>query len=130
MEFSIRTSKSRDLVDITGEVEKAVSKAGIKDGICLVHVPHATAGIIVNEFEPNIKCDYEAMFERLFPPSDYRHNMIDDNAQAHLKSAFVGPGVSLPVGGGRLELGTWQRLILCEFDGPRERRVIVKVVGK
>ena len=130
MEFTIRTSKDRDLLDVTEEVLRAASKGGVKDGVCLVYVPHATAGIIVNEFEPNIAHDFTQMFERLFPPGDYRHNMIDDNAQAHLKSGFVGPGASIPVTAGRLDLGTWQRIILCEFDGPRERRVIVKVVGK
>jgi len=129
MEFRVMTAKRRDLVDITEQVEALVSKCGISDGICLVYVPHATAAIIINEFEPNIKQDFEDVFERLFPDGNYRHNRIDDNAQAHLKSGFIGPSATIPVENGALQLGTWQSIILCEFDGPRERRVIVKVVG-
>lgn len=130
MEFSIHTSKAKDLVDITAQVESLVSKSGVKEGICLVFVPHATAGIVVNEFEPNLKQDFEQIFEKLVPPSNYAHNQIDDNAQAHLKSGVIGPSATLPVEAGKLVLGTWQSIVLCEFDGPRERRVIVKLVGK
>jgi len=130
VDFTIRTSRQKDIVDITERVEEAVERSGVKDGICLAFVPHATAALVINEYEPNIKQDFEAMFEKLFPQADYRHNKIDDNAQAHLKSGFVGPDVSMPVENGGLRLGTWQRIMLCEFDGPKERTVIVKVIGK
>ena len=130
MEFSVKTTKAKDLVDITDKVEELVSECGISEGICLVYVPHATAAIIINEFEPNIKQDFGDVFEKLFPNGNYLHNRIDDNAQAHLKSGFIGPSAVIPVDDGALQLGTWQSIILCEFDGPRERRVIVKVVGK
>ena len=130
MEFSIRSSRQKDIIDITDLVGESVRKSKIQDGICLVFAPHATAGIIINEFEPNIKQDFETVFDKLFPAASYRHNSIDDNAQAHLKSGIVGSGRTVPVDGGSLLLGTWQRILLCEFDGPRERRIVVKVVGK
>ncbi len=130
MEFSVQTSRQRELADITEQVASAVAKSGVAEGICLAYVPHATAGIIINEFEPNIEADFLELFGKLFPSGNWRHNKIDDNAEAHLKSGFVGPGATVPVEGGRLLLGTWQRIILCEFDGPRKRMVVVKVVGK
>lgn len=128
MELSIRTSRQKEMLDITPQAEQAVAKSGAKEGICLVYLPHATAGIIINEFEPNIESDFLSAFERLFPKGNWRHNEIDDNAEAHLKSGFAGPGECIPIEGGRLALGTWQRVLLCEFDGPKNRRVIVKVI--
>lgn len=130
MEFAAQTSSQKELIDITGQVSAAVAKSGIRDGICLVYAPHATAGIIINEFEPNIRRDFESIFECLFPKEDWAHNRIDDNAEAHLKSGLIGCERTIPVENGSLLLGTWQRILLCEFDGPRERRVVVKVVGK
>jgi secondary thiamine-phosphate synthase enzyme len=124
-EFTIRTTRAREIVDITGEV--SARARGAKEGICLVYVPHATAGLIINEWEPNIAADYAEFFERLVPKAGWRHNSIDDNAEAHLKSGLVGPSVSVPVADGRLVLGTWQRILLCDFDGPRDRRVVVVV---
>ena len=129
MEFSVRTAKAKDMVDITDRAAELIAKSKVMDGICLVYIPHATAGLILNEFEPNIKQDFESILERLFPPGNYKHNAIDDNAEAHLKSGIVGSSIALPITRGSLDLGTWQRIILCEFDGPKERRVILKVVG-
>ncbi|MDD5317996.1 MAG: secondary thiamine-phosphate synthase enzyme YjbQ [Candidatus ainarchaeum sp.] len=127
-ELRFKTKKKTGLLDITGDVGKAVSGSGVKSGICLVFAPHATAAIILNESEPNLSEDFEAAFARLFPPGAYAHNRIDGNAEAHLKSGFAGAGACIPVENGALALGTWQSVLLCEFDGPRERRVIVKVV--
>ena len=130
MEFSIQTAREKEILDITPGVAQAVAKSGVKEGVCLVYVPHATAGIIINEFEPKIAADYISAFDRLFPKGNWRHNEMDNNAEAHLKSAATSPGESVPVSGSRMVLGTWQRILLCEFDGPRKRRVIVKVVGE
>ncbi|RLG19765.1 YjbQ family protein [Candidatus Micrarchaeota archaeon] len=124
-EFRIRTTKSREVVDITNRVSECIK--GVKEGICMVYVPHATAGLIINEFEPNIASDFVAFFEKLVPKAGWKHNVIDDNAEAHLKSGLVGPHALMPVSEGRLVLGTWQRIILCDFDGPRDRRVVVMV---
>ncbi|VVC72166.1 Uncharacterised protein [uncultured archaeon] len=128
MELLFKTKRMEELLNITPDVEKAVKSSGVGSGVAFVFAPHATAGIILNEFEPNLGKDFESSFSRLFPKADYAHNKIDDNAEAHLKSAFVGQSVAIPVEGGALSLGTWQSVILCEFDGPRERRVTVKVV--
>jgi secondary thiamine-phosphate synthase enzyme len=87
MEFTIKTSKQKDLIDITTEIASLVSKAGVKSGLCLVYVPHATAGLLVNEFEPNIKHDFEYIFDKLFPPDNYKHDKIDDNAAARDEKA-------------------------------------------
>ncbi|MCD6227784.1 YjbQ family protein [Candidatus Micrarchaeota archaeon] len=126
MEFIIMTKDKYDVIDITDKVEKEIN---IDDGLCIVYVPHATAGLIVNEFEPNIAQDYVTLFKTLLPKNDWRHDKIDDNAEAHLLSSLFGTSKTFIVKDGKLVLGTWQRIILCEFDGPRNRRVVVKVLG-
>lgn len=126
MEFSIQTRKRIELLDITEKVRSLI-EGKIKEGICLVYAPHATAAIIINEYEPLLESDFLKLFEKLVPPGNYAHNSIDDNAEAHLKSGIIGSGREIPIENGRLALGTWQRIIFCEFDGPRSRRVIVQV---
>jgi secondary thiamine-phosphate synthase enzyme len=124
---TIKTSAKQQVVDITKLVEGAVEKSKVKEGICLVSLPHATAAIIIGEHEPNLERDYLRFFEELAPKSDYAHNLIDDNAEAHLKSAFFGSGKTVPISNGKLALGTWQSIMLCEFDGPKERAIQVVV---
>jgi len=124
---TVKTSGQHQIVDITRIVEKAVDESGVEEGICLVHLPHATAALIIGECEPNLERDYARFFSEFVPKSDYGHNSIDDNAEAHLKSAFFGSGKAIPVSGGKLALGTWQSIMLCEFDGPRARTVQVVV---
>lgn len=129
--LTIQTHEQREILNITREVEEVVRESNVKEGTCLVFTPHATAAIILNEFEPNIASDYLKFFEKIAPKSgEWKHNVIDDNAEAHLLSAFVGSSVSIPISGGELVLGTWQSILLCEFDGPRSRRVIVQVRGE
>ncbi|MEM4332505.1 MAG: secondary thiamine-phosphate synthase enzyme YjbQ [Candidatus Micrarchaeia archaeon] len=128
-EFSITTSSKIGIVDITEEVMRAVTGAKVDEGICVVYVPHATAGIIINEYEPNLKQDLLDMLQSIIrEDSKYKHNTIDDNASAHLRSALTGSSVVLPISGHKLMLGTWQRIQLCEFDGPRRRTVYVSVI--
>ena len=112
-------------MDITAKIEEAVRKSGVTEGICLVFTPHTTTAVMVNENEPNLKKDFVAFFKKFVPPGDYAHNEIDDNAEAHLKSACVGQDCSIPIVKGELTLGTWQQVFLCEFDGPRRRSVYV-----
>jgi len=126
MEFSVATKRKAELIDITEKV-RAAAEQKVQDGICLVFVPHVTAGLLLNEHEPNLQQDLLALFKRLAPEGNYAHNKIDDNAEAHLLSSLFSPTLSLPIEEGRLVLGTWQRILLCEFDGPRTRRVIIKV---
>ncbi|MBP1448456.1 MAG: secondary thiamine-phosphate synthase enzyme YjbQ [Thermoproteus sp.] len=130
-ELSVKTSRRRELVNVTGLVEGAVGEAGVREGIALVFAAHATAALFANEDEPNIRRDYEAFFERLAPRDGaYEHNKIDDNADAHLLSALLKQFYVFPVKGGRIVRGTWQELFLAEFDGPRNRRILVVVVGE
>lgn len=123
--FTIETNQETELVNITERVEGIVSKSKVKNGICLIFVKHATAGIIVNEDESNLREDLVSFFSKIAPKSDWKHNKIDDNAEAHLKSAMIGQGRVLPIQDGKLVRGTWQDILLCEFDGPRTRNVVV-----
>jgi secondary thiamine-phosphate synthase enzyme len=127
-EFSVRTKKTQDMVDITGRVTDLVKQSGVSDGICLVYIPHATAAVVINEnADPNVCQDILDALARLVPEGGWRHDRIDDNAAAHIKATILGPSEAVPVRGGRLRLGTWQSLMLVELDGPRDRTVIVDV---
>ena len=129
-EFTVRTSERFQVVDITDRVEEAVRRSGVRNGLAMVFVPHATAAIILNEYEPRIASDYIELVKQLFKPDyPWRHNAIDNNAHAHLASALIGPLRCLPVSDGSLVRGTWQSILLLELDGPRTRRVVVQVVG-
>ncbi|RLE86505.1 MAG: YjbQ family protein [Thermoprotei archaeon] len=131
-ELTFRTHKRRELVDITSEVERAVAESGVANGICLVFAPHATAAIIANEHEPGLMSDMLRKVEEEYPwDGRWEHNRIDDNAAAHLASAFIGSARVFPVKNGRIVRGTWQNIFLVELDGPRSyRRVIVEVLGE
>ncbi len=130
-EFRVSTSSRFEVVDITSRVESVVSRSGVRNGLCLVFVPHATAAVIANEAEPGLMQDYIDLIKELFKPdAPWRHNRIDDNAHAHLASAVIGPSRVFPVIDGRCVRGTWQNIMLVEMDGPRSRRVIVEVIGE
>ncbi|OQA28901.1 MAG: hypothetical protein BWY59_00626 [Verrucomicrobia bacterium ADurb.Bin345] len=123
--FSARTGRRTQFVDITGEVQKAASGLGVEDGTVTVFVPHTTAGITINEnADPDVTADMEMALERMVPWSaGYAHG--EGNAAAHVKASLMGSSVRVIVSGGRLQLGTWQGIYLCEFDGPRQREVWV-----
>jgi secondary thiamine-phosphate synthase enzyme len=127
-EIEIKTKSRNELVDITQHVAKVVKEAGIAEGICVVVVPHTTAGVTINEnADPSVKADIIAKLGALVPAGDrYRHQ--EGNADAHIKAALVGTSESLLVQGGTLALGTWQGVFFCEFDGPRTRQVWVRVM--
>ena len=127
-EFSVRTRKAQEMLDITERVAEVVSRSGVSDGICLVYVPHATAAVIINEnADPNVCEDILEALARLIPEGRWRHDRVDNNAAAHIKATILGPSEAVPIRGGRLGLGTWQSLMLVELDGPRNRTVIVEV---
>jgi secondary thiamine-phosphate synthase enzyme len=116
------------MIDITQEVADEVRRTGVKDGLCLVFVPHTTAAVVINEnADPNVCQDILDAMGRLVPEGAWRHDRIDNNAAAHIKATILGPSETVPVRGGALRLGAWQRLMLVEFDGPRDRTVIVEV---
>jgi secondary thiamine-phosphate synthase enzyme len=124
----LKTHKRTQLVDVTDLVRRAVEQAGVQDGVCYVYVPHTTAGVIVNEhFDPDVATDLEGLFDRLVPKSGpYRHS--EGNSDSHAKAAFVGASATIFVEEGKLALGRWQGIFFCEFDGPRERKLWVKVL--
>lgn len=125
--FSVKTGARNEMVDITGSVQKEVSKAGVTDGLCVVYVPHTTAGVTVNEgADPAVCRDILGKLEELVPPNaGYRH--MEGNADSHIKASLMGSSVSVLVENGRLVLGTWQKIFFCEFDGPRSRKVYIKL---
>lgn len=127
-EFEVSTGTRAQLVDITSRVREVVRGSGVREGICQVYIPHTTAGVTVNEAaDPDVAADILEHLERLVPRGRYRHR--EGNADAHIKASLVGFSAALPVFGGDLALGTWQGVFLCEFDGPRRRRVWVTVLG-
>ena len=127
-DITLRTRKTQEMIDITQQVADEVRRTGVKDGLCLVFVPHATAAVVINEnADPNVCQDILDAMGRLVPEGAWRHDRIDNNAAAHIKATILGPSETVPVRGGALRLGTWQRLMLVELDGPRDRTVIVEV---
>ena len=125
------TRQRRELLNITGRLEAAVAKSGVKEGLCLVSAMHITAGIWVNDEENGLKQDFLDWTERLAPVADYRHHATgEDNGDAHLKRTLVGHQATLPVTAGKLDLGPWEQVFYAEFDGQRKKRVVVKVLGE
>ena len=124
--FSIETNQFKECVDITEEVREIVRQSGLERGVCHVMALHATAAIIVNEnADPNIGVDLVTALDRAIPDhAGWLHDRIDNNAQAHIKAAILGPAETVPVEDGDLLLGTWQALMLVELDGPKRRRNI------
>jgi len=122
-EFSLKTHSRTEFVEITGQVQEAVHVAGLTEGIVTVYVPHTTAGVTINEHaDPDVVRDMDVVLDRMVPwEGGYRH--AEGNTAAHVKAAMMGSSAQVIVRGGQLELGTWQGIFFCEFDGPRSRRV-------
>jgi secondary thiamine-phosphate synthase enzyme len=123
----VRTERRTQFVDVTAAVERVVAKSGVGSGVCYVYVPHTTAGVTINEHEdPDVASDLEGVFDRLVPhKGPYRH--AEGNTDSHAKAVMVGASQVIFVEGGKLVLGTWQGIFFCEFDGPRERKMFVRV---
>jgi secondary thiamine-phosphate synthase enzyme len=128
--FSVSTRSARQSIDITNEVREIVGRSGMSDGLCQVMALHSTAAVVLNETDdPNLATDILTALDRAVPESaGWLHDRIDDNAHAHIKAAILGPSELVSVRGGGLLLGTWQRLMLMEFDGPRKRRISVTLL--
>jgi len=123
--LTISSSARQQLIDITREVVRFVEDSGISDGILMVSVPHATAAVIANENERGLLSDILTRIREVFPQSsDYLHNRIDDNADAHLAATFLGHSRSFPIENNQLVRGTWQNIFVVELDGPRSRREV------
>jgi secondary thiamine-phosphate synthase enzyme len=126
--FEVSTSSRSQMVDITGRVREVVFQSGVTRGVCIVYIPHTTAGVTVNESaDPAVAADILEQLGKLVPQGGYRHR--EGNADSHIKASLMGSSQVLLVEGGDLSLGTWQGVFLCEFDGPRRRHVMVQVIS-
>jgi secondary thiamine-phosphate synthase enzyme len=123
MILSVKTHARTEMIDITDDAQSALREAGVRDGFCMVFVPHTTAAVTINEnADPTVKDDMLKVINKIIPWDDgYRH--MEGNSAAHIKSTLVGASELVAVAGGKLQLGTWQGLFFCEFDGPRRRKV-------
>lgn len=127
--IDVKTQSKNEMVDLTLKVKDIVSSAKIKDGTCLVYVPHTTAGMTINEnADPSVRADILMTMKKVVPDSlPYTH--MEGNSPAHVKATLVGSSIQILIADGRLVLGTWQGIFFCEFDGPRNRKVYVKVMS-
>ena len=126
MELDIQTNKREELVDITELVEENIK---INNGLLHIFIPHATAGLTINEnADPNLPKDINDFLNKLVEKGVWMHDAIDNNADSHIKASLIGNSLSIPVKDNKMQLGTWQDIFVCEFDGPRKRRIILSFV--
>ncbi len=126
--INVKTRSRVEFIDITDEINRLIKESDVLDGICCIYVPHTTAGIIINEgADPSVQRDIQKTFARLVPfEGDYAHT--EGNSPAHIKSSITGVSQTIIIENGKLLLGTWQSIFFCEFDGPRHRRVMIKII--
>ena len=131
-ELRINTKTRRAFVNITRQVEEALAESGIREGLCLVNSMHITSSVFINDNESGLHQDFERWLEKLAPEkphSQYAHNGYEDNADAHLKRTVMGREVVVAVTNGKLDFGTWEAIFYGEFDGKRDKRLLVKIIG-
>lgn len=126
-QFPVKTKERFELVSIDRQVQEIVSGAKVAYGLVHIFVPHATCGLVLNEDEERLKRDYLRVFKFISQLGPFAHDQVDDNASAHLLASIFGQSLTIPLESGKLVKGTWQHIMLAEFDGPRERKVIVTV---
>jgi secondary thiamine-phosphate synthase enzyme len=125
--IEITTKKRAELIDISSKIEEIVARVGVKEGICFVFCPHTTAGLTINEnADPSVQKDILKHLEELVPP-DKSYTHLEGNADSHIKAVLTGSSLELIIHQGKPALGTWQGIYFCEFDGPRQRQVYVKI---
>ena len=125
----VQTSSQTEMVDVTGQVQKELSRSGVEEGRLTLYVPHTTAAITINEgADPAVKADILMVLNQIVPwKANYRH--MEGNSPAHVKASLMGPTETVIIAGGRLLLGTWQRIFFCEFDGPRNRKLHLQIAS-
>ncbi len=129
--FSISSKKRNQMIDVTSRVASAVKQSGITEGDAIVYCPHTTAAITINEnADPNVVHDILSMLSELIPCDNSRFRHFEGNSDAHCKSSLIGPSRQILIKDGALQLGTWQSIFFCEFDGPRTRRVMAQIRGQ
>jgi secondary thiamine-phosphate synthase enzyme len=128
--LSVKTRKRTELIDITSDINQVIQKSGTDQGFCMIYVPHTTAAVTINESaDPSVKSDILMVLNQIIPwEANYRH--LEGNSPAHIKSTLVGSSELIAIENGRLILGTWQGIFFCEFDGPRTRKVDVRIVAQ
>ena len=133
IELWFNIPKRRGLVNITGDVQSAIDESGVKEGLVLVNAMNITASVFINDDEPGLHSDYEKWLEKLAPEkpySQYSHNGFEDNADAHLKRTIMGREVVCAITDGRLDFGTWEQIFYGEYDGMRDKRLLIKIIGE
>ena len=127
--LSVRTSRRTEMVDITGQIQELVRQSGVTEGVCHLFEAHTTAGLTINEnADPSVQADILMVLNRIISDQEaYRH--LEGNSPAHIKASLMGPQLTVLVSNGKLLLGTWQGVFLCEFDGPRTRKVHLKIMA-
>lgn len=125
--LSVRTSSQTEMVDVTSQVQGELNKSGVEEGRLTLYVPHTTAAVTINEgADPAVKADILMVLNQMVPwKADYKH--MEGNSPAHVKASLIGPAETVLISGGRLVLGTWQKIFFCEFDGPRNRKLHLQV---
>ncbi len=132
-ELWFKTNKRRELINITPEIRECLLESGIKEGLCLVNAMHITASVFINDDESGLHEDFERWLEKLAPEkpySQYQHNGFEDNADAHLKRTVMGREVVVAISGSKLDFGPWEQIFYGEFDGKRNKRLLVKIIGE
>lgn len=132
-ELVMHLPKRRMFVNITPQVEAALAESGIREGLVLCNAMHITASVFINDDESGLHRDFEAFLEKLAPEkpySQYHHNGFEDNADAHLKRQLMGREVVVAITGGRLDFGPWEQIFYGEFDGMRDKRILIKIIGE
>ena len=131
--LTVTTNKREEYINLTREVQTAIDESGIAEGLCLVNPMHITASVFVNDDEGGLHHDFEQWLNKYVPysPDAYRHNLTgEDNAFSHIKRQLMGREVVVAVTGGRLDLGTWERIFYGEYDGQRAKRILIKIIGE
>jgi secondary thiamine-phosphate synthase enzyme len=128
MVLTLKTRRRTEMVDISAEVGRGVGQSGVREGLCMIYVPHTTAGVTINESaDPGVRADLLMVLNQIVPwTADYRH--AEGNSPAHVKASLVGASQTVAIENGALSLGTWQGIFFCEFDGPRERKVHLRIL--
>jgi len=129
----LNTAKRQEFINITPQVEEAVKKSGVKEGLCLVNAMHITASVFINDDESGLHQDFSAWVEKLAPygKDKYKHNLTgEDNGDAHLKRTILGRDIVAGITGGKLDFGPWEQIFYGEFDGQRKKRVLIKIIGE
>lgn len=129
-EIEIKTSKRMEIIDISSKISEILKSSEIKDGIINIFTRHSTSAIVINENETGLVKDFENLLKQIIPDNgSYKHNIIDNNADSHLRSFLLGGSQSIPIINGHMDLGTWQSIFFIELDGPRSRKVKITIIG-